>query len=43
MIIIGCDWQVRFEQMALLDTETGEVVSRGWSMRTEKRKNSTQG
>ncbi len=26
MIIIGCDWHVRFEQIALLDTETGEVV-----------------
>ena len=26
MIIIGCDWHVRFEQIALLETETGEVV-----------------
>ena len=26
MIIIGCDWHVRFEQIALLDTETGEVM-----------------
>jgi len=26
MIIMGCDWHVRFEQIALLDTETGVVV-----------------
>jgi len=26
MIIIGCDWHVRFQQIALLDTETGEVM-----------------
>ena len=26
MIIIGCDWHVRFEQIAMLDTETGGVV-----------------
>ena len=26
MIIIGCDWHVRFEQIALRDTETGVVV-----------------
>ena len=28
MIIIGCDWHVRFEQIALLDTETGVVVEK---------------
>src|SRR5260370_4110970 len=28
MVIIGCDWHVRFEQIAMLDTETGEVVEK---------------
>ncbi len=28
MIIIGCDFHTRFEQIAMLDTETGEVVER---------------
>ncbi len=25
MIIIGCDFHTRFEQIAMLDTETGEI------------------
>jgi len=28
MIIIGCDFHSRFQQIALLDTETGVVVER---------------
>jgi transposase len=28
MMIIGCDLHVRFEQIAMLDTETGEVVEK---------------
>ena len=28
MIIIGCDFHSRFQQIALLDTETGEVEER---------------
>ena len=38
MIIIGRDWHVRFEQIALLDTETGvvEAVDRAGKGRTEK-------
>jgi transposase len=28
MIIIGCDFHTRFEQIAMLDTETGEVVEK---------------
>ena len=43
MIIIGCDWHVRFEQIALLDTETGWWWKSGWSMSREKRKDSTKG
>src|SRR3972149_12168800 len=28
MIIIGCDFHTRFEQIAMLDTETGELVEK---------------
>ncbi|MGH9786958.1 MAG: IS110 family transposase [Terriglobia bacterium] len=28
MIIIGCDFHARFQQIAMLDTETGEIVER---------------
>ena len=28
MIIIGCDFHTRFQQIAMLDTETGEVVEK---------------
>jgi len=28
MLIIGCDWHSRFQQIALLDSETGEVMER---------------
>jgi hypothetical protein len=28
MLIIGCDFHSRFQQIALLDTETGEVVGK---------------
>lgn len=29
MLIIGCDFHTRFQQIATLDTETGEVVEKG--------------
>ena len=28
MFIIGCDLHTRFQQIAMLDTETGEVVEK---------------
>src|SRR3989338_5895908 len=28
MIIIGCDFHTRFQQIAMLETETGEIVER---------------
>jgi hypothetical protein len=28
MIIIGCDFHTRFEQIAMLDTETGELIEK---------------
>src|SRR5882757_10965750 len=28
MIIIGCDFHTRYQQIAMLDTETGELVER---------------
>jgi hypothetical protein len=28
MMIIGCDLHTRFQQIAMLDTETGEIVER---------------
>jgi len=28
MMIIGCDFHTRFQQIAMLDTETGEIVER---------------
>jgi hypothetical protein len=28
MIIIGCDFHTRHQQIAMLDTETGELVER---------------
>jgi hypothetical protein len=34
MMIIGCDLHTRYQQIAMLDTETGELVERrleaGW-------------
>jgi transposase len=30
MIIIGCDFHTRYQQIAMLHTETGEVVERRW-------------
>ena len=29
MMIIGCDLHTRYQQVAMLDTETGEEVERG--------------
>jgi hypothetical protein len=28
MLIIGCDWHPRYEEIAMLDTTTGEIVRR---------------
>jgi transposase len=28
MLIIGCDFHSRFQQIAMLDTQTGEIVER---------------
>ena len=28
MLIIGCDFHARFQQIAMLNTETGEVIER---------------
>ena len=28
MMIIGCDFHTRYQQVAMLDTETGELVER---------------
>ena len=28
MLIIGCDFHARFQQIAMLETETGEVIER---------------
>ena len=28
MLIMGCDYHTRYQQVALLDTETGELVER---------------
>jgi len=28
MIIIGCDFHTRYQQIAMLNTETGELVER---------------
>ena len=28
MILIGCDLHTRFEQIAMLDTETGELIGK---------------
>ena len=28
MLIIGCDFHTRYQQIAMLDTETGELVER---------------
>jgi hypothetical protein len=28
MLIIGCDLHTRYQQIAMLDTETGEIVER---------------
>jgi hypothetical protein len=37
MMIIGCDLHTRYQQIAMLDLETGEIVNGVWSMRTERR------
>jgi hypothetical protein len=35
MIIVVCDFHPRYQQIAMMDTETGELVERDWSTRTE--------
>lgn len=37
MIIIGCDFHTRFQQIAMLDTETGELTSRRLQHQEEAR------
>jgi len=37
MIIMGCDFQTCFQQIAMLDPPRGEVVEHGWNMRTVRR------
>ena len=34
MMIIGCDWHTRFQQIAMRDTETGAIVERRWEHET---------
>ncbi len=42
-MIIGCDLHTRYQQIAMLDTETGELVERRWSTRTERHELFMQG
>ena len=37
MRIMGCDFHTRFQQMAMLDTETGELMGGDWSTKMERR------
>ena len=43
MIIIGSDFHTGFEQIAMLDTETGELVERRWDDERGEAKNSMKG
>ena len=36
MLIFGCDLQARHQHIAMVDTATGELIERGWSMPTVK-------
>ncbi len=38
MLIIGCDFHSRFQQIAMLDPQTGEVIER--PVRTRERRGS---
>ena len=46
MLIIGCDFHARFQQIAMLDGETGEIRERwwsaGWSTREVRRRGFTR-
>jgi len=37
MMIIGCDLHTRYQQIAMLDSETGELTERRLDMKTGKR------
>ena len=41
MIIIGCDFHTRFQQIAMLDPATARLWNAGWSMKTVRRKDFT--
>ena len=41
MMIIGCDLHTRYQQIAMVDTETGEFVQRRWNTKAERREGST--
>ena len=43
MIIIGCDFHSRMQQIAMLDTETGEVVEKRLDHESGEAKSSTKG
>lgn len=43
MIIIGCDLHTRFEQIAMLDTETGELVEKRLDHESEEAKKFYEG
>ena len=40
MFIVGCDYHPAFQQIAFVDTDTGECKSGDWSI-ARRRKNST--
>ena len=42
MKIVGCDLHTRYQQVAMLDAETGELVERRLDTRAEKHERSTQ-
>ena len=37
MIMVGCDFHTRFQQVAMLDPTTGEVIERRLNMRRVRR------
>ena len=43
MLIIGCDFHTRFQQIAMLDTETGEVVEKRLEHENEEAKRFYEG
>jgi transposase len=39
MLVIGCDFHTRFQQIAMVDTETGELIQRRLEHRNGEAKN----